>query len=43
MAFFVIPAYSLTWILEWEGPHIRSLSLTRFSNSDEAGVKLFED
>lgn len=40
MAFFVIIAYSLTWILEWKGPIIRKIALARFK-STEAGEKLF--
>lgn len=42
MAFFVIIAYALTWILEWKGPLIRRFALARFRSSEE-GEKLFVD
>lgn len=43
MAFFVIIAYSLTWILEWKGPAIRRISLARFQADGEEGEKLFTE
>jgi hypothetical protein len=41
MAFFVIIAYALTWILEWKGPVIRRYTLARFRKDSEEGEKLF--
>ncbi|KXL43954.1 hypothetical protein M433DRAFT_68893 [Acidomyces richmondensis BFW] len=40
MAFFVLIAYGLTWILELKGPAIREMSMSRFKSNEE-GEKLF--